>query len=158
MSDTYEIKEKLVDLSESIVDAGTFYTDISIKKGKQIGTYKAIQIILTTSTTILLGLKLGGISTSLAFILSTIATSLTIWYNIEAKSEEYTSAYRYRMHLISLAREILFYVKTEKELEETKYQEYLKMFYDLQRDFGKESLSLVEKSLKKDKDTMKSFK
>lgn len=123
-----------------------------VEKRKEIKLAKSIQIIFTTTTTILLGLKLGGIASSIAFVSSAIATAYSAWYNIDKNNEMYISAYKYTILTTSLSREILFYVKTTHPLEEEKYKEYVEKFFNLKVEFEREKISLADDLIKNTQD------
>jgi hypothetical protein len=152
------IEEKFDYLAELVISAAERYNPLAMEKKNEVNFIKAIQIILTTSTTILLGLKLGGIATSVAFVFSTLATAFTVWYNIENNSKLYSSMYKYSTCLISLAREIQFYRQCTNPMEEEKFEEYSRRFFNIKEEFEKESISLTEESLKKDQDAIKALK
>ena len=149
------IEGKFDNLLEIIISSAEIHKPLSRDKKKEIDRAKAIQIIMTTFTTILLGLKLGGITTSLAFISSTVAMAFTVWYNIEDKSKEYSSVLRYSTLTTSLAREILFYRNNVAPLEEEKFQEYAKKFFNIKEEFEIQTISLAEDLLKKDQNSLK---
>lgn len=152
------IEKKFSNLSEMIISSAEIHAPVSIQKRKEINHARTIQIILTTSTTILLGLKLGDIGTSLAFISSTLVTAYTIWYNIENKSKEYSSMFKYCTLITSLAREVLFYRMNAAPLEEEKFQEYAKKFFNIKEEFERQTISLADDLLKKDRDFIKELK
>lgn len=152
------IEEKFNHLSELVISAAERYNPESLKKKKEISFIRTIQIILTTLTTILLGLKLGEISTSIAFILSTLATAITVWYNIESNSKACSYMLKYSINLIGLAREINFYMQCTNPMEEKKFEEYSKRFFDLKKEYENNSISLAGESLKNDWDALKKLK
>ncbi|HDK7158933.1 TPA: hypothetical protein PTV68_002465 [Clostridium botulinum] len=151
------LEEKFRELLELVIRTAEIWKPLAVKKEKEIRLMKATQIILTTITTILLGLKLTGIYTSIAFISSTIATACTVWYNVENNSRLYISIYKYSTVTTSLAREILFYSTTVKPLEEEKYQEYVERFFNLKAEFEKENISLAESLMKNTQNMIKAI-
>lgn len=106
----------------------------------------------------MLGLKLGERATSLAFIFSTLATAITVWYNMESNSKAYSFMLKYSINLISLAREINFYMQCTNQMEAEKFEEYSKRFFDLKVEFEKNSVSLADESLKRDQDALRKLK
>lgn len=152
------IEEKFSHLAELVISAAERYKPESQRKKREITFVRTIQILLTTLTTILLGLKLGNEATSIAFIFSTLATAITVWYNIESNSKEYSYIYKYSINLISLAREINFYMMCTNQMEEEKFEEFSKRFFDLKMEFEKNSVTVTDESLKNDYDSLNKLK
>ena len=152
------IEEKFNHLLELVILAAERYKPESHKKKVEIKFIRTVQIILTSLTTILLGLKLGEMSTDIAFILSTLATTITVWYNIDSNNKAYTHILKYSINLASLARDIKFYMTCTNIMEEQKFEEYSKKFFDLKKEYENNTISLEDELLKNDHEILKKLK
>jgi hypothetical protein len=153
-----KIEEKFDYLLDTIVTTVENNAPFVSKMQKRNQRIRRIQIIFTTLTTILLGLKLGEISTSIAFVLSTLASAVTIFYNLKGSTELCSNISKYCIKLTGLSREILFYRKCTNTLEEEKFLEYSEKFFALKNEFDNDSISLINESLKKSQETTKNIK
>jgi hypothetical protein len=135
-------EDKLKNLVLEINSTMKSLTEQTLKSVKMRRRMATIQIVLMTSTTILLGLKLGQVGQSIAFVFSAMATGLSSWYNMEVNRKKQVGVINYLYKLGTLASEVLFYTINFDPLEEEKFLEYTKMYYDLRKEFA-ESISIL---------------
>lgn len=146
-----KIEDKFTNLIIEIQSTAKIFLDKGKKSTKKSQLIATIQIILVTSTTILLGLKLGQIGQSIAFILSAIATGLSTWYNIEANRKKQVNIFNFGLKLLNLSTEVLFYKMNFDPLEEEKFIKYTEAYYSIRKEFGEETAILLNSnSVKKD--------
>ncbi|MBU3217365.1 hypothetical protein LL033_25620 (plasmid) [Clostridium estertheticum] len=142
---------KLKNLVIEIQALCTIYVNKALKDAKKTRLIFNIQIILTTMTTILLGLKLGEIGQSVAFILSALATGLTSLYNIENHRKQHSQCYTYTFKLVNLSTQVNFYRTNFDPLEESKFIEYSETYFELMKEFQElTSVFLESKNIKKE--------
>ncbi|OOM73971.1 hypothetical protein CLPUN_42090 [Clostridium puniceum] len=152
------IEEKFDYLLDVILTTVEKRIPIAEIKRREIKRVRNIQIVFTTLTTILLGLKLNESAISIAFISSTLASTVTVWYNMKSNSESYSNMMKYCTYLSSLSREILFYRTCTTPLEEEKFQAYSKKFFDLKEEYEKESIVLFDESLETSQKAIENLK
>lgn len=137
-------QDKLTNLVKEVQRTASSYSVNAVKSAKRTRLMFTIQTILMTGTTILLGLKLGQIGQSIAFVFSAIATGLSTWYNIDSKKKLHNQILTLLMKLQNLSLEIIFYESNFDPLEEDKFIKYTETYFNILKEFEERTEIMIE--------------